>query len=437
MKKTAFTLSLFAAVSASAQERLNWQPLEVTTVKPEPVSDAPVFSETRRRAGGRLKSMLESVRDSLKNADKDRKVEAVDQGKIYSALAESIEKSFPGGVDALLQQREQMEDDIYRLLQMLPDYAYQYVGPFINDMPYVPDRILNIPAIKATRGKFPTRIAPQMKEYAEKYGQYMSTYLYIILMPEAWATTSRAESSDFKGFNKVVTIDENTKPSDLFDLHNPTLLKKHALLSPAAYRSGAVFNHTARPQTPAKKVTRTSPLTEGDVEAALTSFDDLKRAFGDDRFDEFHTTLRDMSLSDNNLMGELLNPMQTLADKISRMPEKYRNTFRETLAQTGFTPESWAITADKIIKARRVAKMSPAVALNVGTWRRYKRPPKSFDVLSPRDRQISWESIRLFVGLYTTTRENLLAVKNYSDKIQQALKAGDIMYMETPVYGIY
>lgn len=330
-----------------------------------------------------------------------------------------------------------MEDDIYRLLQMLPDYAYQYVGPFINDMPYVPDRIRNIPAIKATRGKFPTRIAPQMKEYAEKYGQYMSTYLYIILMPEAWTTTSRVESSDFKGFNKVVTIDENTKPSDLFDLHNPTLLKKYSMPSPEAYQSGTAFNRVVRPQTPAKKVTQTSPLTEGDVEAALTSFDDLKRAFGDDRFDEFHTTLRDMSLSDNNLMGELLNPMQTLADKIGRMPEKYRDTFRETLAQTGFTPESWAITADKIIKARRVAKMSPAIALNVGTWRRYKRPPKSFDVLSPRDRQISWESIQLFVGLYTTTRENLLAVKNYSDKIQQALKAGDIMYMETPVYGIY
>ena len=176
-------------------------------------------------------------------------------------------------------------------------------------------------------------------------------------------------------------------------------------------------------------------MTEGDVEAALASFQEIEKEFGNNRFDEFHTALRDMSLSDNNLMEEMLNPMQTLVDKINRLPEKER--FAKTVAKNGFTLESWGITVDKIIKARRVANMSPAVALNLAAWRRLKKPPKSFDVLSPHDRQVSWDSIQLFLGMYTSTRENLLAVKNYGDNIRKVFATRDMMFIETPVYGIY
>ena len=55
-----------------------------------------------------------------------------------------------------------------------------------------------MPGIKETKGKFPTRIAPQMQAYAKKYGKYMSKHLYIYLMPEAWATEDR-EPESFEG----------------------------------------------------------------------------------------------------------------------------------------------------------------------------------------------------------------------------------------------
>ena len=142
-----------------------------------------------------------------------------------------------------------------------------------------------------------------------------------------------------------------------------------------------------------------------------------------------------MSLSDNNLMGEMLNPMQVLVDKINRLPQKEK--FAKAVSKNGFTPESWGITVDKIIKARRVANMSPAVALTLSAWRKLKKPPKSFDVLTPRDRQISWDSIQLFLGMYSSSRENLLAVKNYGDNIREVFATRDMMVIETPVYGVY
>ena len=424
------------SVTANAQERLNWQPLEVTVVDEETPKEKADGSTSLQKTERRFKSLMTELKESLSHKDKgkNRKVEAINQETVYSAIVEMIETSYPGGLDAMLEANEKLEDDIYRLILMLPKYAYQYIGPFIHEMPYVSDRILNIPGIKETKGKFPTRIAPQMKEYAKKYGKYMSTHLYLYLMPEAWATTQR-EKSTFKGYSKIIKIDENTKPDDLFILNNTSLLKKHAILSPEKYRTGEALKKQFRPQTPADQVTQTSALTEGDVEAALASFKEIEAEFGNNRFDEFHSALRDMSLSDNNLMGEMLNPMQTLVDKIDRLPQKER--FAKALAKHGFTPQSWGITVDKIIKARRVENMSPAVALNLAAWRRLKKPPKSFDTLSPRDRQIAWDSIQLFLGMYSSTRENLLAVKNYGDNIRKVFATRDMMFIETPVYGIY
>lgn len=431
-----FCFAVLFSFPAAAQERLNWQPLEVTVAEEENEEEKDNASSSLQKTEDRFKSLMADLKESVENkaAKKNRKVEAINQETVYSAIVEMIETSYPGGLDAMLKANEKLEDDIYRLILMLPKYAYQYIGPFIHEMPYVSDRILNIPGIKETKGKFPTRIAPQMKEYAKKYGKYMSTHLYIYLMPEAWARPER-EKAAFKGYSKIIKIDENTKPDDLFILSNKTLLKKHKMLSPEQYRTGAALQKQVRPQTPANQVTRTSPLTEGDVEAALASFQNIEKEFGNNRFDEFHTALRDMSLSDNNLMEEMLNPMQTLVDKINRLPQKER--FAKTIAKNGFTPESWGITVDKIIKARRVANMSPAVAMNLAAWRRLKKPPKSFDVLSPHDRQVSWDSIQLFLGMYTSTRENLLAVKNYGDNIRKVFATRDMMFIETPVYGIY
>ena len=143
-----------------------------------------------------------------------------------------------------------------------------------------------------------------------------------------------------------------------------------------------------------------------------------------------------MALFENNLHEELLNPFQVLMDRVERMPEKYRDKMRTVLAKHGFTPKTFGITMDKILKAHRVAKMTPATALNLAAWRGLKRPPESFDVFSPEDKAEAWRSIQLFLKMYSTSQENLLAVKKYSGNIRDALSIKDMTFMEAPIYGI-
>lgn len=433
-----FLLLAFFSLPAAAQDYLSWQPLEVTAVEEDEEEEnsekKKIDLSSFQNANQRVKKMVIDLKESLAGKPKknERKVQAVTHESIYSAIVEMIETSYPGGLEAMVEANERIGDEIYQLIMALPKYAYQYVGPFIHDMPHVPDRVLNIPGIKETKGKLPTRIAPQMQEYVKKYGKYMSTHFYIYLMPEAWATPER-EKRIYK-YDKIIPI-KNGKPEGLFNVNVRSIFTKYRMPDAEKYRTGEALEKIFRPQTPAGQVTPTSSITEGDVEAALASFQSIEETLGTNRFDKFHTALRDMALSDNNLMGELLNPMQTLVDKINRLPEKEK--FAQAVARHGFTPESWALTVDKMIKARRVAKMSPGIALTLATWRRLKKPPKYFDMLTPYNRQVSWDSIQLFLGMYSSTPENVLAVKNYGDNIRKAFSAKDMMFIETPVFGIF
>ena len=56
--------------------------------------------------------------------------------------------------------------------------------------------------------------------------------------------------------------------------------------------------------------------------------------------------------------------MQTLASKIKRLPQA--DKFAAVVAKHGFTIDSWAITTDKILKARRVATLGTGDAAALG-----------------------------------------------------------------------
>ena len=265
------TLLLFLAflvpTAAIAESPLDWTALEVTAEDEEEIPERPEADK------GRLTGFLGKMHSDLMayKAEKNRRVPAVaNKETVFSALEEVIADAYPGGVNALIESQEKSEEDLYRLIKTLPSYAYQYVGPFLHELPYMSERILNMPGIKETKGKFPTRIAPQMQAYAKKYGKYMSKHLYIYLMPEAWATEDR-EPESFKGYTKVVTLGDNAKPSDLFILNQASLVSRYGMPSPDDYRTGKALQKNVRPQTPANKVTAKSPLTEGDVEASLAS----------------------------------------------------------------------------------------------------------------------------------------------------------------------
>lgn len=425
-------LTLFAW-PAAAEDAADWKPLEVTTDDEEEEPYIPTDDMYKTAFQKMSEQAFRTAAKKLKveNRGKKRKVHAVTQETVFSDMRDALIGMFPGGLEGLEASMHQTEDQIYDLIVKMPPIYYQYIGPYLHTVPYLPDRILNIPGIKETKDTFPTRIAPQMQEYVKKYGKDMSKYYYIFLMPEAWEKPKK-ENQYLKSFEDEIPLDDiPRKNRRVF-----SLLDVYPMPDPKDFQNGKALIKQFRPQTPKNKVTATSPLTEGDVEAALSSFETIEKTMGTNRFDDFHTALRDKSMGEMNLMEELRNPFKTTVEKIKTLPDAAK--FEKAVAKHGFTLEGWGYTVDKILKARRVATITPNNAYAVSLYRKYKnRLPPEFEGYDQYAKTMAWEGLKVYVDMYTSTDENMLAVKNYGDKIRKVFTTRDLMVLEAPVVGIY
>ena len=79
---------------------------------------------------------------------------------------------------------ERNEEALLSMLNNIPKEVYPYIGPYLHTVPGISEKILNLPGIKETKNKFPSRIAPQLKGIPDL--EFLSPNLYFILMPEAW-----------------------------------------------------------------------------------------------------------------------------------------------------------------------------------------------------------------------------------------------------------
>lgn len=86
--------------------------------------------------------------------------------------------------------RNEHEQDLLDILSMIPPEYYQYIGPYLHTVPNMPEKVLNMPGIKETKNKFPTRIAPQLADIEDL--EFLSPYLYYLLMPEMWPENRRS-----------------------------------------------------------------------------------------------------------------------------------------------------------------------------------------------------------------------------------------------------
>lgn len=428
-------LMLFA-LPASAADAPDWRPLEVTVEEEEEIeTPLPVQSD------GLYKTTFEKMSEDayraalrrlkVENRGKKRRIQMTSKETVLSDMRDAMIGMFPGGLEGLEASLQQTEDQLYDLIIKMPPLYYQYIGPFLHDAAYAPERILNIPGIKETKDTFPTRIAPQMQEYVKKYGKHMSKHYYLLLMPEAWERPKK-ENQYLKSFEDEIPLDGIPR----IKRHVYSLLDASPMPDPKKYQNGSALKKIVRPQTPKEQVTATSPLTEGDVEAALASFETINAAMGTNRFDDFHSALRRKASGEMALMEELRNPFKMTAEKIQTLPEAKK--FAEAVAKHGFTIEGWGYTVDKILKARRVATMSPTTAYAVADYRKYKKKlPPEFEGYDPYAKAMAWESLKVFVDMYTSPKENVLAVKNYGDKIRKVFTARDSMILEAPVVGVY
>ena len=79
-----------------------------------------------------------------------------------------------------------IQDQLLEQILKIPFEKRAYIYPALFEEETVPKKVLTHPQIAIWKGKKPTRIAPQMQEYADKYLDTMPAQFYPVLDPDNW-----------------------------------------------------------------------------------------------------------------------------------------------------------------------------------------------------------------------------------------------------------
>lgn len=309
------------------------------------------------------------------------------------------------------------EDDLIEVLSWLPKEAYQYIGPMLHEVPGMSEKILNMPGIKETKNKFPQRVANEMKDIENI--EYMSPALYFLLMPEIWGEVSPQET---------VTVKEKVTKKYRAKIELPDFLKEKIGLPVDKPEKKSTSNDNPpknRLNLRTLNPTLTSPLTTADAKAFIGTLDEIVE-WGDANNMAVYSAVimgehllnmweieQNTALFQNDLK-DIVNPCQRLVLKM-HFAGLYKE-FKYLLAKHGYTPETWAYTGDKTIKAYRALSSSPGVAYAV----RYHRNgyyDTYIDRLPKKWKNEMYANQAAIIKMFTSLKEDVDALKPIKDEI--------------------
>lgn len=331
------------------------------------------------------------------------------------------------------------EDDLLEVLSWMPKSTYQYIGPMLYEVPGMPEKILNMPGIKETKNQFP-------KDVDEKYSdvediEYMSPSLYILLMPRE-LRIKEAQNMDApvkmpaKKVKPLKDIPTAIKIKAGVGIDKKMIKKQNSTESKVKNSSKIAQNiRTIFP-------TATSPLTIKDAKAIMESFDDINnwgRANDMENFSKLMMAdivlgLWEEETGNNQVSGNLkdiVNPCQRLVVKM-HLSGLY-NEFINVVAKQGFSPEEWAYTCDKSIKAFRVAEANHEVAYAVRFHRRgyfhqyINRLPKKW-----REQMLATEAA--IIAMYTVLKEDVDAIRPIKNEFLRKVIENNGMLLTAPIF---
>ena len=308
------------------------------------------------------------------------------------------------------------EDELYGMIKNMDPKMYQYIGPYLHTVPGIPEKILNMPGIKETKNKFPTRIAPQVADIEDL--EMMSPIFYFLLMPEAWAENSKHEE---------ITIPRKL-PEPTNKYHSKMIDDIAKVVRPQDYAPGAVVKNPIEKELRTIQISESSPLTSPDIEAFVSTIDDINR-FGEDinvqmRLVEATGLLEAWENAQGK--GSGVPGLKDMVYPCSRLVQKVKvagliNDFNEIIAKQGFDEKEWAYTCDKTMRAYRMLNMSQAEVRAVRLYRK-----NAFgDMLAAYDYNygvLIATTMQAFVEMYTAPLEDMLEVKKNHKSIENTLK---------------
>ena len=336
------------------------------------------------------------------------------------------------------------EDELLEIISWLPKETYQYIGPMLFEVPGMSEKILNLPGIKETKNKFPEDISTRYK--GDENIEYLSPALYFILMPNFW------QKKDPKDLDKPqekpakfpeVRIDLPDFLKQKIGLPVRTVQKLPASAqkeaTPAQKQAAIARKYNLRTINPSL----TTPLTKKDVAAFISTIDMVMDWGTQNNMSNYRMLIRGEAMLDvweqeqgtalsQNDLKDIVNPCQRLVLK-TRFSGLYES-FSTIVAQKGFSPEEWAYTCDRTIKAFRVAEASLGMAYAVRYHRRGYYD-KYIAKLPKRWQDEMYAVEEAIIEMYRAPREDIESVRPYKDEIlHKMIKIHGIMLTAPIVY---
>lgn len=296
------------------------------------------------------------------------------------------------------------EDELYEMIKMLPKEYYPYIGPMLHKSPGISEKILNMPGIKETKNKFPERIAPQLQGIEDL--EFLSPYLYILLMPEMWPENNKHIEKPRLRPAKQPQVKYN--PEFYADLLRQ--IPDEGFGGAARTNQKAGFD-----QLRTLHITSSSPLTGADVKAfastlgnikAFSTVDNMLKLINAGRLMDYWEQKNGTALAVNSLK-DAANPCQRLALKVKWAG--LETEFAKVYSSEGFDLNGWAYTCDKTIKAYRIARISSGKLAGIRAYREgvYDAYINS---LTPKWRDNQFAAMQSIIEMYKAPRDDVFTV---------------------------
>lgn len=309
-------------------------------------------------------------------------------------------------------------EDLYiEFLSHIPKKYYQYLGPQLFEVPNMSEKVLNLPGIKETKNKFPTRIANAVKDIENI--ELLSTHLYALLMPEMWGEVDmEIEYPQTVPYTPKLIYNKNLGP----------VLRK--FVKPEKFQPGyKEDNKKTKSDLRTLKPTKDSLLTSADIKAFISTIDEVDEwANKAENVDLFSKASILWNLYDKeDAVGKYVpSGLMDLVHPCSRFVQKAKILGKDKelgliVAKKGFTLNEWGYTCDKTIKAHRVANITVPM---VRVVREFQRGYHDYEISSMSNftQNVRFATMQGIVQAYKAPMSDVLEYRKNRKEFVEKLK---------------
>ncbi len=304
----------------------------------------------------------------------------------YADITELLNEAPQNDVTELIRQIQDPEKNEQKLMEKffeLPFEYRQYVFPALHKTRGISYKTRTMPGVIEWKGKLPTRLAPEVQEFAKENLPYLSPFMYPYLMPEMWPSFYKNKDVPQKEvIPPIVSLDNK----DFFKVYRP---KFRTLEERGIY--------PLRPRPEAE-----GDMSKEDVEKVINVIQSFKQfAEGEEGKERMMKVA--LALPRTAVFDAMENPCTSLVD---RLYQTGNSVFVENeFYQIGMTRSEFTNKCDRVIKAFRVAKTPPSIVQDV--LQRKKAYLLIEKYLDPMVRQ-AWKTT---IAMFETTPADVDAVK--------------------------